>query len=247
MNRLAPLALLGLLAAPVQALDLTSMTNEERQLFREEVRAYLLDNPEVIMEAVNLLEQRNAAEQESNDIALVQSHADAIFDDGYSWVGGNPDGDITVVEFLDYRCGYCRKAFEEVNQLIEADGNIRFVVKELPILGQASLDSSRFAVAAKQVAGDEAYEQLHNALMDYKGPTGEAALARLSEGLGIDPAPIVAHLNDPAVDAEIRKTHELAATLKINGTPTFVFGDQMIRGYVPLDAMKQIVTEQRDG
>lgn len=245
MTRLAPFALLGLLAAPVQALDLTNMSDDERKAFREEVRAYLLDNPEVIMEAVNLLEQRNAEAQEVSDLALIRDNSDAIFDDGYSWVGGNPEGDVTVVEFLDYRCGYCRKAFEEVNALVSQDGNIRFIVKEFPILGQASLDSSRFAVAARQASGDEVYEQIHNALMDYKGPTSEPALSRLAEGLGIDPAPILAQLDDPAVDAEIRKTHDLAAKLKINGTPTFVFGDQMIRGYVPLETMSAIVSDQR--
>jgi protein-disulfide isomerase len=246
MTRLAPLALLGLLAMPAQALDVTKMTEAERKAFREEVRAYLLENPEVIMEAVSILEERNAAAQEGNDLALVQSNLKAIQDDGYSWVGGNPEGDLTVVEFLDYRCGYCRKAFEEVRQLIEADGNIRFVVKELPILGQASLDSSRFAVATKQVAGDEAYGLMHDALMEYKGPTSDAALSRLAEGMGIDPEPIVAHLKNPSVDAEIRQTHDLASKLKINGTPTFVFGEQMIRGYVPLDAMTQIAADQRE-
>ncbi|WP_375173158.1 DsbA family protein [Pseudooceanicola sp.] len=247
MTRLAPLALLGLLATPVQALDLTDMTTAEREAFREEVRAYLLDNPEVIMEAVSILEERNAAAQEGNDLALVQGNLKAIQDDGYSWVGGNPEGDLTVVEFLDYRCGYCRKAFEEVRELIEQDGNIRFVVKELPILGQASLDSARFAVATKQAAGDEAYGMMHDALMAYKGPTSEAALSRLAEGLGLDGAAIVAQLEDPAVDAEIRQTHDLASKLKINGTPTFVFGEQLIRGYVPLDAMTQIAADQRDG
>ena len=247
MTRLAPLALLGLLAAPAHALDLNAMTDAEREAFRAEVRSYLLDNPEVIMEAVNVLEQRKAEAQEQSDVNLVRDNSDAIFNDGYSWVGGNPEGDVTVVEFLDYRCGYCRKAFEEVKQLVESDGNIRFVVKELPILGQPSLDSSRFAVATRQVAGYEAYALIHDALMEYKGATDEVALSRLAEGLGLDPAPIVAHLDDPAVDAEIRKTHDLANTLKINGTPTFVFGEQMIRGYVPLEAMTQIVSDQREG
>lgn len=247
MKRLAPFALLGLLATPVQALDLTNMSEDERAAFRDEVRAYLLDNPQVIMEAVALLEERTAQAQEVDDLNLVKGFADDIFDDGFSWVGGNPDGDVTVVEFLDYRCGYCRKAFEEVNTLIEKDQNIRFIVKELPILGQASTDSSRFAIATKQVAGDDAYAAMHDALMEYKGPTSDDALSRLAKGLGIDPEPIVAHLGDPAVEAEISKTRALAQNLRINGTPTFIFGDQMIRGYVPLDAMTQILAEQRDG
>lgn len=247
MKRFAALALLGLLSTPAQAFDLTNMTDAEREAFRKEVRDYLLENPEVIMEAVSRLEQPDAAQQQANDLDLVRANADELFEDGFSWVGGNPEGDITIVEFLDYRCGYCRKAFEEVNQLISDDTNIRFVVKELPILGQASVDSARFAVATKHVAGDEAYHLIHDALMDYKGPTDDAALSRLAEGLGLDPEPIVAHLGDQSVDEELVKTRQLAETLKINGTPTFVFGEQMIRGYVPLDAMQQIVSDQRDG
>lgn len=247
MKRLAPFALLGLLAAPVQAFDLTDMTEAERDTFRDEVRTYLLDNPEVIMEAVSVLEARNASAQETDDLALVRDNADAIFEDGFSWVGGNPEGDVTVVEFLDYRCGYCRKAFDEVMELVSSDGNIRLVVKEFPILGQASLDSSRFAIATYKVAGGEAYELMHEALMDYNGATDPAALSRLASGLGLDPEPIVAALEDSAIDADIRENHELATKLKINGTPTFVFEDQLIRGYVPLDAMQQIVSDQREG
>ncbi|MEO9463801.1 MAG: thioredoxin domain-containing protein, partial [Marinomonas sp.] len=149
---------LGLAAAPVMAFDMGSMSDEERAIFRAEIRSYLLDNPQVIMEAVELLEQRNAAADAAHDMALVQNNTDALFDDGYSWVGGNPNGDITLVEFIDYRCGYCRKAFDEVEQLLENDGNIRLIVKEFPILGEDSVVSSRYAIAVKQTMGDEAYK-----------------------------------------------------------------------------------------
>ena len=142
---------------PAKALDLTQMTDEERAIFREEVRAYLMDNPEVIMEAVAVLEAREAEAQAQADLSLVSDNAADIFDDGFSWVGGNPDGDITLVEFLDYRCGFCKRAHGEVAKLLESDGNIRLIVKEFPILGEQSLLASRFAVATKQVAGDDAY------------------------------------------------------------------------------------------
>ena len=247
MSRLAPIALFALLASPVQAFDLTKMSDAERKVFQEEVRAYLMENPQVIMDAVAVLEERNAAEQGNNDLSLVQANADAIFNDGFSWVGGNAQGDVTIVEFLDYRCGYCRKAFEDVKQLVEGDGNVRFIVKEFPILGQASLDSARFAIATKHAAGDEAYETMHDALMAYRGATEVPALSRLAASLGLDPAPIIAKLESPEVEAGIRQTLALAKALQINGTATFVFGDQMIRGYVPLSAMEDIVSEQRDG
>ena len=126
MRKLGFGAIIGtVLALPVAALDLQSMTDEERAIFREEVRAYLMENPEVIMEAVAVLEEREAAAQAQADLSLVSDNASAIFDDGYSRVGGNPDGDITLVEFLDYRCGFCKRAHGEIAKLLEADGNIR--------------------------------------------------------------------------------------------------------------------------
>jgi protein-disulfide isomerase len=251
LPRFAPTALSAavlagaMMSAPVQALDLSKMSDDERQAFREEVRAYLMENPEVILEAVNALEEKRAQQQELDDVQLVVDNAADIFEDGFSWIGGNLDGDLTVVEFVDYRCGYCRKAHAEVKELLETDGNIRIIMKEFPILGEASMDSSRFAVATKIVAGDEAYAQMHDALIAYKGSTKPAALARLAEGLGLDPKPILAALDSDEVTDHIRKTHELAAKLKINGTPTFVFGDQLLRGYVPLDAMREVVKQKR--
>ncbi len=141
--------LLALVSWPAAALDLNAMTDEERQLFRAEVRAYLLDNPEVLIEAISVLEARQQQAQINGDLALVAQYSEAIFNDGYSFVGGNPDGDITIVEFLDYRCGFCKRAFPEVTELIASDGNIRFVIKEYPILGEQSTLASRFALSVR--------------------------------------------------------------------------------------------------
>jgi protein-disulfide isomerase len=236
---------LAALSGPVHAFDVTAMSEDERAAFREEIRAYLLENPEIIMEAVGVLEQRQAQQQAQADRDLVQVNADALFQDGYSWVGGNAEGDITLVEFVDYRCGYCRKAHDEVQQLVEMDGNIRFILKEFPILGQESLLSSRFAIATKMVAGDEAYKQVHDALIKFNGNVGRGSLTRLAEGLGLDPAPILAEMENPEIDSVIQQNRELAGRLQINGTPSFVFGDEMVRGYVPLDGMMQIVEQVR--
>lgn len=236
---------LAALSVPAAAFDLTAMTEDERTAFRAEIRAYLLENPEIIMEAVGVLEQRQADQQAQTDLDLVRVNAEDIFDDGYSWVGGNPDGDVTLVEFVDYRCGYCRKAHDEVAQLVDTDGNIRFILKEFPILGEDSVVSSRFAIATRMVAGDDAYKQMHDALITFNGNVGRGSLTRLAEGLGIDPEPILARMDDPEVDAEIRQNRELAGRLQVNGTPTFVFEDQLLRGYVPLQGMVQIVDQIR--
>lgn len=235
----------GLAGTPAFAFDLEAMTVEERAAFGEEVRAYLLENPEVIMEAVAVLERKQAAEQVANDAALVSTNHEAIFNDGFSYVGGNPDGDVTFVEFVDYKCTYCRKAFPELQTLIEQDGNIRIVYKEFPILGEESLLGSRFAISSKLVAGDEAYGPIHDAMMTLRGNMTEASLSALADGLGFDGAAIAAGMSDPQVDAIIGENHALAGRLQITGTPTFVMEDQLLRGYVPLDGMVQIVDELR--
>lgn len=236
---------LAALSAPVHALDLDAMSASEREAFRAEVRAYLMENPEVIIEAVNQMEARQAEEQVQNDQTLVATNAEAIFNDGFSWVGGNPDGDVTVVEFLDYRCGYCRKAHGEVEELIASDGNIRLIVKEFPILGEASTASSRFAIATKLVAGDEAYKAVHDALITFSGEPSAAALGRLADGLGLDSDAILAKMDSEEVSREIDETRALAQRLQIRGTPTFVMGEQLVRGYVPLDAMQRVVSDER--
>lgn len=243
----APVLALGLLATPMPApaLDLPAMTEAEREAFGEAVRAYLLEHPEVIMEAVALLEQRQQAQQADTDKALIAAHRDAIFADGVSWVGGNPDGDITLVEFMDYRCGYCRKAFEEVASLVQGDGNIRFVVKEFPILGEDSVRAARFAIATRQIAGPEAYERAHDSLIKLQGPMNDAALNRLARQLELDGPAILAAMDGEAVTAELQANHTLAQELQINGTPTFVLDDTMLRGYVPLAEMQRIVGEVR--
>ncbi len=233
------------LATPVFALDIGAMTEEERLVFRSEVRAYLMDNPEVLLEAINVLEQRQAEQQSADDATLLQTNADAIFDDGHSFVGGNPDGDITVVEFMDYRCGYCRKAHPDVTELIASDGNIRYIVKEFPILGEQSVLASRFAIAVKQVEGDDAYYDTFDTLMTMRGEVSEEGLSNLSEDKGYDTKAVFDAMNGEAVQTIIAENRELAQRLQINGTPSFVIGDELLRGYIPLDGMRQIVEEER--
>lgn len=229
----------SLVSGPMQ------MTDAERRDFRAEVRAYLLDNPEIIMEAVNILEQRKNEAQLQADLALVAANIEVLTNDGYSFVGGNPDGDITVVEFMDYRCTFCRRAFPEVEELVNADGNIRFVVKEFPILGPQSDLSARFALSVQALHGDEVYKDVHDALMQVQTDATPETLARLASGFGLDPAEIEAGMNAPEIDRIIAANRAQADNLRITGTPTFIIGGRMIRGYVQLDQMEQIVAEER--
>ncbi|MEB8386184.1 DsbA family protein [Rhodobacteraceae bacterium KMM 6894] len=242
---LSALALGLTFATPAAALDLNEMSVSETDAFGAQVRAYLLENPEVIFEAVAVLEQRQEQLAAANDTDLLDTHADAIFNDPQSWVGGNPEGDITIVEFMDYRCGYCRKAFPEVSELIASDGNIRLIVKELPILGEGSVLASRFAIATLQVLGADAYEAVHDALMVYNGEVAEPGLRRLAEALDLDTDAIMAAMDSDDVTAVITANRALAGQLDISGTPSFVMHNQMLRGYVPLEGMQQIVASIR--
>jgi protein-disulfide isomerase len=232
--------------APAFASDLTQLSDAERAAFRAEVRAYLLDNPEVILEAYQIYEERQAAAQAAVEEQMVAAYAGKIFDDPNSWAGGNLDGDIVLVEFSDYRCGYCRKAHSEVKQLVETDGNIKLIIKEFPILGDQSVLASRFAIASRIVGGDEAYEKLHNAMMETKGAVSEKSLSRLADKLGLDGQAILAKINDPLVNQIIGENHQLAQALQISGTPTFVLGNELLRGYVPLADMMELVDAARE-
>ncbi|MCL7465421.1 DsbA family protein [Phaeovulum sp. NW3] len=237
-----------LATAPATAFDLTAMTamtEAEKEAFGAAVKDYLMANPEVLVEAIGVLEQRQVAAEAENDKVLVQTNAEDIFNDSHSWVGGNPEGDVTVVEFIDYRCSYCRKAHDEVAALLAKDPGIRFVVKEFPILGQQSELSSRFAVAVKQLAGDEVYKQAHDALISFRGDITLESLTRLAKDLGQDPDPILQRMNEEAVTAVLRANHQLAERMRISGTPAFVIGGDLLRGYAPVAAMQRMIAEQR--
>lgn len=233
------------LASSVNALELDAMSATERDAFRAEVRAYILENPEIIREAIGILQAREAEAERLNDIALAQANADALFNDGHSFVGGNPDGDITIVEFMDYRCGFCKRAFPEVQNVLSADGNIRYIIKEFPILGEPSVLAARYAIATQLVAGDDTYKVVHDTLMEFQGEITDQSLARLSESFDLDHAAIAAMMDDGKVNDIITQNRALAQQLQISGTPTFVVEDQMLRGFLPADEMLAVVAELR--
>lgn len=242
---LAIAAILFGFALPVWALDLTEMTDDDRAVFRDEVRAYLLENPEIIIEAMEILKGREAEAETQNDVLLVQNNATELFDTATDWVGGNKDGDITIVEFFDYQCSYCRKAHAEVAELITSDGNIRIILKEYPILGENSDLAARFAISVRQLAGDESYKTAHDALMTLRGDISAAALSRIATDLGLDPEAVNTKMLSDEVSAVIAANRALGDAMQVDGTPTFIVDQTMLRGYAPLDGLRQIVADER--
>lgn len=233
------------MATTATAFDIDAMTDDERAAFGAAVRAYLLENPQVIMEVVDVLERQQAEAAAANDRLMAETFANELQSDGYSFVGGNPDGDITVVEFIDYRCGFCRRAHPEVAELLSADGDIRLVIKEYPILGEQSVLASRFAIATLQLEGPEAYKAIGDALIALESNVTETSLGRLAEAFGLDPVPLIAHMGSPQVSAVIESNYALGQAMQISGTPTFVFENRMIRGYLPLTEMQGLIEELR--
>lgn len=234
-------------AEPPEKFSLTALTSAEQKALRGEMREYLLANPEVIVDAMQVLESREAEAAALADTAAIAANTDAIFNDGFSWVGGNPDGDVTIVEFVDYRCGVCRRAHPIIGDLVTFDENIRLVMKELPVLGEASVTAARFALAVKAAHGDDVYKRVHDALLTLPAGVSPRTLAIVAEREGLDPEPLMAAMNDQSITDALNANMALAQALGINGTPSFVIGDTLLRGLLPLDSLQAIVDEARAG
>ncbi len=231
----------GLAAAPAQDMD-----PEARAQLRSEIRSYLLEHPEVVMEALRTLEEKRRVAEAQAATDTVRSNADAIFDDGYSYVAGDPDGDITVVEFLDYNCGYCKRAHADVKKLIESDGDIRFVIKEFPILGPTSRTAAEAAMAAMEQDGGERYLAFSDALMSHRGTLEEETIYRIAAQVGLDPDKLREGAKDAKIGERISANYDIARKLEIQGTPTFIIGDTVVRGFVPLEKLRAEVEAQRE-
>ncbi len=214
--------------------------------FGDQVRAYLMEHPEVIFEAVAVYEERSMAAQDDMSRELIAANAEALFEDGVSWVGGNPEGDITLVEFVDYRCGFCQRAHGEVFAFLDADPDVRLVIKEFPILGPESEVASRFAIAVLALGGDDAYASVHDALLEHQGPVTEFYLEDLAVEMGLDFDAIEEEMQSEATTAVIVENRALAQRLQITGTPTFVMEDEMIRGFVEADVLIETAAALRD-
>lgn len=240
----AAVALTLATALPGFAFDPAAMSDTEKKAFGEAVREYLMENPEVLVEAINQMEARRLANEAVNDKLLVQNLSAEIFEDGHSWVGGNPEGNLTMVEFVDYKCGFCKRVNPEVEALIKADGNIRFIIKEFPILGRESDLAAAFAVSVQQVAGPEAYKKVHDQMMASTKPVTLESLTQLAQDNGLDAQAVIGGMNSPEVSKVIRKNRQLAEKMAIQGTPTFIIGSELLRG-IPQIGMAAAVAEIR--
>lgn len=231
-----------LLSAPAQATD--DISDTQRQAIERLIHKYILDNPEVILESVQRhrekAEQRERADAQKN-LAAVREQLE---NDPGSPVGGNPNGDVTVVEFFDYRCGYCKRVHAPLMEMIKEDGNVRLVYKEFPILGPESMTAAKAALAAWQLA-PEKYAAYHDALMSARGEYSKEKILSIAAEVGIDSKAISARMDSDEIETNISLTHRLAQTLGITGTPAFVIGDELVPGAIDKKTLKALVKKAR--
>ena len=227
-----------LLALPAAAQDFSE--EEIKQLALQAI----LENPEIVMEAVSILQERQAAEEQANAEATLSSSRDALVNDPNAPVLGNPEGDVTVVEFFDYNCPYCRRAGDEVKALLDADDGVRVVYREWPILGDGSVVAARAALASRKQG---LYAEMHEGLMAARARLDEGSVMEIAADVGLDIERLKADMEAPDVQQHIDTSLELARALGFSGTPSFVIGEELVPGLVDAARMQEMVDAARDG
>lgn len=200
-----------------------------------QVRDYLLAHPEVIPEAMAKLQERETGK------VIADNRAEIVTPVGSAWAG-NPNGDVTVVEYLDYNCGYCRASVPIVAQLIASDPQVKVVYREMPVLSDESVTAARYGMVVAAQGGN--YRKLHDAFYA-GGPLSDASIDKAIVSIGFDPATVRKAIADPRIDATIKTNLGLMRQLNQNGTPSWIIGDKVISGLMTLDAMKAAVAEAR--
>lgn len=220
----------------------TTSENLPQDAFERRVRDYLVANPEVIVEAMKNFERKQREAEQTEAQAALATHREELLNSPESPVGGNPQGDVTMVEFFDYNCPYCRQVAPAMVEAEEDDPQLRIVYKEFPILGPNSVFAARAALAARR---QNLYPQFHKAMMQVSGATDEAQVIAVAEEIGLDVEQLRTDMQDPAIDTEIERNLALARALRINGTPGFVIGEEILRGATDLQTMQRLIDQAR--
>jgi protein-disulfide isomerase len=243
-------ALLALLvtvpaAAPARA---QSFTGEQRSEIERIIKDYLMSHPELLQEVMNELEKRQAQAEAEKHRAAVADNSAAIFSSPRQVTLGNPQGDVTVVEFFDYNCSYCKRAMNDMLELIKADGKLRFVLKEFPVLGDGSVQAAQVAAAVRmQDKTGKKYLEFHQKLLGGRGQADKARALAAAKEVGLDVAKIEKDMASDEVKATIEESFKLAEALGLNGTPSYVVGNDVVIGAVGLNTLKEKVNAARCG
>jgi len=229
----------GFGASPASALD-----DAQRKEFETVIRDYLIKNPEVIQEAIAELQKRQAAAEASQRQQALTALKPKIFDSPHGVVIGNPQGDVTLVEFFDYNCGYCKRALADMQELIKNDPKLKVVLKEFPVLGPGSVEAARVAVAVRLTAPDK-YFAFHQKLLSDRGQANKAKALDAAAEVGVNRAALEKALENPEIDASLQESLKIADALGIDGTPSYVLGDEVVVGAVGHDQLREAIAAVR--
>lgn len=218
--------------------------DDQRKAIEEIVRDYILKNPEAIIRSIQNMEAKTEQDKEQRVKNFIANNQRDLLNDGASFVGGNPKGDITLVEFFDYQCGFCKRVHPTVQKLIKDDGQIRFVYKEFPILGPNSIYAARAAIASKEQGK---YLEFHNALMILRGSASKERVLNTARKVGLDVRQLEADIKrqDKEATGILDLNYKLAEKLEVNGTPAFVVGDFVVRGAADYTSLKHVIAQAR--
>jgi protein-disulfide isomerase len=212
------------------------------------VREYLVSHPEVLQEAMVELEKRQSAAEAAKHQAAVKDNAQELFSSPHQVVLGNPQGNVTMVEFFDYNCGYCKRAMGDMLTLLKTDPNLKVVLKEFPVLGPGSLEAAKVAVAVRmQDRSGKKYLDFHTKLLGGRGQADQAHALEAAKEAGLDMTRIEKDMKSPEVDTNLKENFRLADALGLSGTPSYVVGKDVVVGAVGLDALKEKINTARCG
>jgi protein-disulfide isomerase len=237
-----------MLSAGVIAGHAQSISDAQRGEIEKIVREYLINHPEVLQEAIAALEKRQAAEEAAKHEAAVKDNAEALFSSSRQVTVGNPQGDVTFVEFFDYNCGYCKKAMADMFDLMKSDSKLKVVLKEFPVLGPGSVEAARVAVAVRmQDKSGKKYLDFHQKLLSGRGQADKARALAAAKEAGLDVAKIERDMTSDEVRQSLEESLKLAEKLGLNGTPSYVIGKQIVIGAVGLEGLKEKIGIARCG
>jgi len=240
VNRFVLFLMMAALMSPIAAR--AEMTAEQKTEMEALVKQYILEHGEILIESVNKYQAKQ--EEETNKEAGVKAKAllESLKTEKDMAIAGNPEGTITMVEFFDYNCGYCKKAFEEIQKVAKEEKDVKIVLYDMPILGPDSVETAKWSLAAKK---QDKYFAFHTALMGHQGGKDEETFKKLATDAGLDAEKLAKDKAAPEIEAEIKKHIETAQSLGIQGTPGFLINEQIFRGYIPYDVIQKTLKDER--
>jgi len=238
-----------LLVLPAASVHAQLFTGDQRSEIERIVKEYLLSHPELLQDVMTELDKRQTAADTEKHRAAVKEHSATIFDSPRQVTLGNTQGDVTLVEFFDYNCGYCKRAMSDMLDLLKNDPKLKFVLKEFPVLGEGSVQAAQVAAAVRMQdkSGGKKYLEFHQKLLGGRGHVDKARALAVAKEVGFDLARIEKDVSSDEVKAQLEESFKLADSLGLNGTPSYVVGSDVVVGAVGLDTLKEKVNTARCG